>query len=128
MGVQHAGNVGTRLVDRAVDHVARLVDVVIGIGLPEDIALDAYLHQARRGDFLVEQTVEIDQQMVGGAGNARGNVVVDEIGHVIFVDQPVAGREREPRLPFLRRDLVLDRFEIGRIVHRSLHPQPASCA
>ena len=101
VGVQHAGDIRPRLVDRAVDHVARLVDAVVGVGLPDDLALDVDLHQARGGDLLVEQAVEVDQQVVLGARDARGDVVVDEVGHPVRVDQPVAGGEIDPRLPLL---------------------------
>ena len=100
MRVHHAGDLGPRLVDGAVDHVAGLVDVVVGRGLPDDLAVDVDLHQAGRGDLLVEQPVEIEQQHVVFAGHARGDVVIDEVGHAVFVDQPVAGGEVEPRLPF----------------------------
>ncbi len=101
VGVQHACDLRPRLVDRAVDHVAGLVDAVVGVGLPDDLALDVDLHQARGGDLLVEQAVEIDQQVILGAGNARGDVVVDQVGHPVRVDQPVAGGEIDaaPAIP-----------------------------
>ena len=44
--------------------------------------------------------------MVVVARDARGDVVVDEVGHPVFVDQPVAGGEVEPRLPFLASDTL----------------------
>ena len=100
MRVQYAGNVGPRFVNSAVDYVTGLVDVVVGIGLPDDVAVDVDLHQARGCDLLVEQAVEIDQEVVLGAGNARRDVVIDEVGHPVFVYQAVAGREFKPRLPF----------------------------
>jgi hypothetical protein len=53
-----------------------------------------------------------------GAGNTSGDVIVDEIGHFVVVDQPIAGGEVDPGLPFLRRDIVADRSEVGRIVSR----------
>jgi hypothetical protein len=46
-----------------------------------------------------------------------GDMIVDEIGHSVVVDQPVAGGEVDPGLPFLRRDIAADRSEVGRIVH-----------
>ena len=55
------GDIGARLVDGAVDHVARLVDAVVGRGRPDDIALNIDFHEVRRGDLLVEQPVEIDE-------------------------------------------------------------------
>ena len=117
VGVEHAGDVRPRLVDGAVDHVTGFVDAVVGVGLPDDLALDVDLDQARRGDLLVEHAVEIDEQMIVAAGNARRDVVVDEVGHPVLVDQAIAGGEVDARLPLLGRDLAADRLEVGRIVH-----------
>ena len=101
VGVQDALDLGAGLVDRAVDHVAGCVDPVIGVRLPDDVAFEVDLDEARRRDLLVEKAVEIDQQMVVAAGDARGDVVVDQIGHPVGVDQAVAGREIETGLPLL---------------------------
>jgi hypothetical protein len=101
MGVQHAGDVRPRLVDRAVDHVTRFVDAVVGVRLPDDRALEVDLHQARGRDLLVQHTVEVDQQVVLAAGNARGDVIVDEVGHCVLVDQAITGGKINARLPFL---------------------------
>src|SRR6185437_7630938 len=81
------------------------------------------LHQAGSGGLLVEESVEIDQQMVRGAGNAGGDVIKDEVGHRVFVDEPVAGGEIEPRLPLFGRNLALDRREIGGVVHGAFIPK-----
>src|SRR4051812_25483513 len=121
VGVQHAFDLRPRLVDRAVDHVAGLVDAVVGVGLGDDLALDVDLDQARRGDLLIKETIEIDQQ-VFGAGNARRDVVVDQVGHLVLIDQPVAGGELDPSLPFLRRNLVFDRLEVGIVLHDTPSP------
>jgi DNA ligase (NAD+) len=56
-----------------VDHVARLVDAVVGVGFPQDVALEVDLDQAGSGDFLVEQAVEVDQQVIVVAGDAPGS-------------------------------------------------------
>jgi hypothetical protein len=117
MGMEHAGDVRPRLVDRAVDHVTRFVDAVVGVGLPDDLALDVDLHQARRRDLLVEHAVEVDEQVILAAGDARRDVVVDEVGHPVFVHEAIAGGEVDARLPFLGRNLAADRLEVGRIVH-----------
>ena len=77
MRMQHTGDVRPRFVDGTVDHITGNVDAVIGIGLPDDVALDVDLHQARRGDFLIEKAVQVDQE-VFGAGNPRGDVVVEQ--------------------------------------------------
>ena len=118
MRVQHALHLGPGAMDGAVDHVARYVDAVIGVRLCDDVAFEVDLDQARCRDLLVEKTIEIDQQVVFAAGDARGDVVVDQIGHLEPVDQPVAGGEIDARLPLFVRDLVADRFEVGCVVHR----------
>ena len=105
------------LVDGAVNDVARHVDPVIGVRLPDDVPLHIDLGEAGGGDFLVGQPIEVDQQMLG-AGDADGDVVVDQIRHVVHVHQPVAGGEIHPRLPFLGADLILDARKIGGVVHR----------
>ena len=101
MGVQHAGDVRARLVDRTVDHVARFVDAVVGLRFPNDLALDIDFGEARCRDFLVEHAVKVDQQVVLAARDARGDVVVDQVGHGILVEQAIAGGEIDARLPFL---------------------------
>src|SRR5262245_2417816 len=103
--------------NRAVNHVSRFIDVVVGVGLPDDLAVDVDLYQAGSGDFLVEEAVEIEQKHIFLARNARGDVVIDEIGHVVDIDEAITGGEIEPRLPLLWRNSVLDRREIGRIIH-----------
>ena len=77
MRMQHTGDVRPRFMDGAVDHITGNIDAVIGIGLADDVALDVDLHQARRGDFLIEKAVQVDQE-VFGAGNPRGDVVVEQ--------------------------------------------------
>jgi hypothetical protein len=100
-----------------MDHVTGFVDAVVGIRLPNNRALDVDLDQARGGDLFVEHAVEIDQQMVFAARDTRGDVVVDEVGHAVLVDQAIAGGEIDARLPLLGRDLRADRLEVGRVIH-----------
>src|SRR6185503_6440490 len=125
MGMEYAGDVRPRLVDGAVDHVAGFVDAVVGLGLPDDLALDVDLHQARRGDLLVEHPVKIDEQMIG-AGDARRDVIVDQVGYPVLVYEAIAGGEVDPRLPFLGRHLTADRLEVGRIIHEWFPWLPAT--
>src|SRR5437764_1445148 len=72
MGVQHAGDIRARLVDRTVDYVARFVDAVVGLRFPNDLALDIDFGEARCRDFLVEHGVKVDQQVVLAARYACG--------------------------------------------------------
>ena len=55
-----------------------------------------------------------------GAGNARRDVVVDEVGHAVCVDQPVAGGEIKSRLPLLLGHAVADNSKVGGIIHGSV--------
>ena len=119
VGVQHALHFGPRLVDRAVDHVAGFVDAVVGVGLPDDVALYVDLDQARGGDLLVDHAVEVDEEMILRARDARRDVIVDQVGHAVLVDQAIAGGEIDACLPFFRRDLCADRLEVGRVIHGS---------
>src|SRR5213075_908603 len=60
-----AGHVVARLVDRAVDHVARLVDAVVQfaeVGLQQDVAVDVDLDQRRGRDLLVHHPVRVDEE------------------------------------------------------------------
>jgi hypothetical protein len=49
-----------------------------------------------------------------GAWNARRDVVVNHIGHAVFIHQTVAGRKIDSGFPFLGADFTLEVFEIGR--------------
>jgi len=71
MRMQHAGDVRARFMNGAVDHVTRLVNVIIGVWLPDDLAIDVDLHETRGGNFLVEQPIEVKQHDVFFAWNAR---------------------------------------------------------
>ena len=116
MRVDHGAHVGPRAMDRAVDHVAGLVDVIVGVRLPDDVAVEVDLGEAGSGDFLVEQAVQIDQDVVIGPGNARRDVVVREIRHPVAVDQAVAGGQLHARSPLIRRDFVPDAAKVGAVV------------
>src|SRR5262249_14717071 len=87
------------------------------VRFPDDVTVNMDLHEAGSGDFLVEQAIKIDQQHIFLAGNTRRDVVVDEVRHSVDVDKTVASRKIKPRLPFRRGHLILDRREIGGIVH-----------
>src|SRR5262249_36171569 len=93
MRMQHAGNIGAGPMDRAVNHISGFVDVVVGLRFPENLAVDMDFDQARGGDLLVEKAVKIEQHGVVFAGNTGGDVVIDEVGHAVDIDQAIAGGE-----------------------------------
>jgi hypothetical protein len=66
-----------------VDQVARDVDAVIGVWLPNDVLSRPIFTR------LDAQAIEVDEQVLG-AGTS-GDVIVGEIGRSVVVDQPVAG-------------------------------------
>src|SRR5271169_7159330 len=99
--MDHRVNVAAGLMNRAVDDISRPVNAVVSpFRLPHDIAVQVNLGQAGRGDLLVRQAVEVDQELVD-AGHPYGDVVVDQVGHVVQVDEPIAGGQIDARLPFL---------------------------
>ena len=107
--MRHAVHVVLGHVDGAVNDEAGDVDVIVG-GVEQRVALDIDLDQAGGVDFLVEHAVSVDQELVGRPGHPAGDVVGDHLGHPVHRRQPVAGREIDPRLPFLRAHLFADRF------------------
>ena len=62
-------------------------------------------------DFLVEHPVRVDQEVIGRSRNAAGDVVGNHLGHAVQGGEAIAGGEIDPGLPFLRADLLADRFD-----------------
>jgi len=79
--------------DRAVNHIPGFVDVVVGLRFPENLAVDMDFDQALGGDLLIEKAVKIEQDDIVFAGNTRGDVVIDEVGHAVYIDQAIASGE-----------------------------------
>ena len=77
------------------------VDVVAVIGLQQGLPLDIDLDEARRGDFLVQHAVRIDQILVIMPRDLCADMVVDQIGHAVERHQAIARREIDPRRPLL---------------------------
>src|SRR2546429_813403 len=61
--------------------------------------------------------------MIRSARNARRDMIVNEVGHTVCVDETIASGEIDTRLPFLGRHVAADRFELGRVVH-GMFPKP----
>src|SRR5262245_44705599 len=110
--------------DRFINHLYRFIDFVVCFVLPNDLAVDVDLYQAGSGDFLVEQAVEIEQDNIFLTRHTRGDVIVDEICHAIDVDEAITRGEIKASLPFLRRNPILDRREIARVIHRAFQVPP----
>ena len=108
--VNDAHDVVARLVHRAVDDVAgRVHRVVEAVRLRDHVAGEVDLDQAGGGDLLVQHAVGVDQDVVLRPGDARGDVVVDEVGHAVARDQPVARGEVDAHVPFGRAHAVAHR-------------------
>ncbi|MNO61711.1 hypothetical protein D3C76_523650 [compost metagenome] len=101
--------VGPGGVDGGVDHIGGGVDAVVIIRLVEHLAVEVDLVQAGSGDLLVEHAERVEQDMLGFAGHAQGDVVVDQVGHAVGVQGTVQRRQLDPGLPLGRRD----RLRIG---------------
>ena len=116
MGVGDAVNVMARGVNGAVDHKAGLVDRILR-GVEQDLAIDVDADEAGGGDLVVQHAVGVEQELVGGAGDACRNVVRGQLGHVEHFRQPVGGCQVDADVPFLLADLFtdgLDDLECGR--------------
>src|ERR1700756_1626857 len=96
----HAVDVVTGHVDGTVNDEAGDVDVVVG-GVEQRIAVDVDLDQAGGVDLLIEHAVRVDQELIGRAGDAAGDVVGDHLGHAVHRGQAIAGGEVDAGLPFL---------------------------
>jgi len=86
------------------------VDAIVG-GIEERIAVEVDLDQAGRIDFLVEHPVRVDQKMIRRSRNAAGDVVGDHLGHAVQRGEAITGGEIDAGLPFLRADLLANRFD-----------------
>ena len=121
--MEDALHVGPRPVDRGMQIEAGHVDVVAVIGLQQRPALDIDLDEARRGDFLVQHAVRIDQILVVMPRDLCADMVVDQVGHAIERHQAIARREIDPRRPLLfphSSPDILDgaNFGLTHITHR----------
>ena len=74
----------------------------------QDVPVEIDLHQARSGNLLVHVTVGIDEQVIVRSGNARRDVVVDQVAHPEMRDQAIARREIHAGIPFDVRDDAAD--------------------
>jgi hypothetical protein len=96
--VDHAFELGPCGVDAAVDDEAGRVDDVVGIA--QQLAVLVDLDQARGGDLLEHHPVGVEQELVVGAGDARREVVADQVGPAEQRHQPVGRGEVQAYLPF----------------------------
>ena len=98
MGMQHRIGFRARFVDATVDHEPGLVDAQAR-GVLEDIALLVDLYERRGGDLVEHQAERVDQEMVLGAGHARGEMREDQVGPFVVRGQLVGGGEIDPHIP-----------------------------
>ena len=110
VGMRDAVDIVAGHMNGAVNDKAGGVDAIVG-GIEEGVAVEVDLDQAGRIDFLVEHPVRVDQEMIGRSRNAAGDVVGDHLGHAVQRGEAIAGGEIDPGLPFLRADLLADRFD-----------------
>ena len=66
------------------------------------------LDEGRSSDLLVHVTVGIDEQVIVRSGNARRDMVVDQIAHAEMRYEAIARREIDAGIPFGVRDDALD--------------------
>src|SRR5206468_1749314 len=99
MRVQYAIHIRTRAMNRAMDGEARRIDTVGSVFNDSPVNID--FHQVRGGHLLEQQSVWIEQEMLG-AGNAGRDMRIDQIGHPELRDQAIGCGQVDPRLPLSR--------------------------
>jgi hypothetical protein len=112
--MDHAGDVMSCSMDRAVDHIPGFVDAVVQlseVGLAQYVAVHIDLDQAGRGDFFVEHPVRIDQERVVLPRYRRRDVIGHHVRHVVVRDQAIARSEVHPGFPLGWRNLVFHRTQ-----------------
>ena len=97
------------------------------IGLQQRSPLDIDLDEARRGDFLVQHAIRIDQILIIMPRDLCTDVVIDQVGHSVERHQAIARREIDPRRPLLFSHGgpdILDgaNFGLAHITHRDRGP------
>jgi hypothetical protein len=95
--------------DRAVDDVTGTIDLQPGDVLAQDGAVQIDLEQIGSGDFRVQQTVRVDQEMPFLVRHGRRDMVGNHIGHAIQRNEAIGRRQGNAGFPFRRTDAVLDR-------------------
>ena len=98
-----------------MDHDAgRIEPIVVGVGWRvDDVALQIDGDQIRGADFVIQIAERIDQQVIG-AWHPQRDVVVDQVGHSVAVQQAITGGKLHTGLPFIGADLPLDLIGTGR--------------
>src|SRR5690606_113526 len=108
MRMQDAVDVMAGAVDGAVNGVAGGIDLERRV--VKNIPVDIDLHEAGGGDLVEEQSIGVDQKVILGSGDPRGNMREDQIAHAQVGNELIAGRQIDPRLPFFVADLA---FQAG---------------
>ena len=116
VGVDHAVGILPVLVDRAVDNEPGRVEGIFG-GL-DQVPVQVDLHQTGSRHLVVAQPVRIDQKVVFGTGHAERDMPVDQLAPVEVVDDPVAGRELDPQIPFDSIDFPRNLCDYGCLYRR----------
>jgi hypothetical protein len=97
MHVHHTVQIGTSVVDRAVDDEASAADPVFAGDQVVPVPVD--LQQIRRADLVVAHAVGIDQQIALGTGQAHRDEVVDQKIPMEVMHQPECSGELNPEVP-----------------------------
>src|SRR5215470_7606589 len=115
--VDHAVNRWLRPVNRAVDDVARWVELVAEslrkLRLPQHVPVEVHLDQ-RGGAHLVVHHAERVKEKLLLARDPRRDVVVDEVVHAEVAHEPIRARTVDAGLPLGRADLAFQRLELER--------------
>ena len=98
VGVQHTGGISAGLVDAAVNGKASWINRKLGFA--QFVAMLVHRDQAGGRDFVKQQTVGIDQEMVVGSRQAGADMGKNQVAPAMVCSKAVAGREITAQLPF----------------------------
>ena len=105
VGVQHTGGISAGLVDTAVNGKASRINRKLGFA--QFVAMLVHRDQAGGRDFVKQQTVGIDQEMVVGSWQAGADMGKNQVAPAMGCSKAVAGCQVTAQLPFGRANFLL---------------------
>jgi hypothetical protein len=123
--MKHAFRVVPGGMDSGMDHETGRVDDMIGVR--NDISVQVDLDQAGGGNFAEMHAIGVEQEMLRGARRTGRNMGGKKIVHAEMGDQPIAGGEIDPHVPFRvrHRRVHICEFSYYRAGAHSLPPELA---
>src|ERR1700685_3461261 len=98
MEMQDAAHLRSSGMDGAMDGKSGAVDWKFGIS--DNVALKIDLNQIRGGNFLECQAIRVQEEMLFGPGDPRGDVIVNQLVPAVALGQTIGGSELDADFPF----------------------------